>query len=551
MRLVEPSWHEVSANFLYDEHGLAPFFAADRRVKQGGGSQTAEFRDDGERWVVRLYYQNSGIVHPGPRTPTGTEFRLDEMREYRLAVSRHAEEDPTGQQSFNAHLAPRWSGMEVENARGQHRTLDVPIQEGINVKVSGSNIDIFRYEELLRQAAEAVGINGRYFEEPHEYSNVQDAERYVRIHCDASGPVHARDGPIAKMGHLLEHDRTGYRKVVQNDDDSHGRNLPGYYHTVTLGPRRVREAFPSHRFPVEVKHYYAREARSKSKDDSLRHPKVGVSYQVSRWDGKIGVTDEDLEELRRQLDRTLHSVLIDAGLNPTPSSDGADATYVPDPYFPADVDEDAEEPPSLDLSHIRHEQESIVVRALTDGLSPVEWESLKTLVSDGGTVSPKDIAARHGRHEESVRRALRRMSEMVEREYGSVSLKSTYVAELVYDAVQEAEASRESFKRAAETAGKALASAKRGLDERTSALLAWCARYDVEVDSRGDAVQRIRLGELDRDSDADPAMLVKRAYELWTDARQDVAAFRSAVVEYRRPEDRGVRTVEAWRLLRR
>ena len=284
MRLVEPSWHEVSANYLFDEYGLDPFFAADRRVKEGSGSQTAEFRDDGEHWVVRLYYQNSGIVHPGSKTPTGTEFRLDEMREYRLAISRHPEEDPAGQQSFNAHLAPRWSGMEVENARGQRRTLDIPIREGINVKISGSNIDIFRYQELLRSAAEAVEINGWYFEGPHEYSNVQDAERYVRVYCDSSGPVHARDGPIAKLGHLLEHDRTGYRKVVQDDDDPHGQNLPGYYHTVTLGPRRVREAFPSHRFPVEVKHYYAREARSKSKDDPLRHPKLGVSYQVSRWE---------------------------------------------------------------------------------------------------------------------------------------------------------------------------------------------------------------------------------------------------------------------------
>ena len=45
-------------------------------------------------------------------------------------------------------------------------------------------------------------------------------------------------------------------------------------------------------------------------------------------------------------------------------------------------------------------------------------------------------------------------------------------------------------------------------------------------------------------------MLVRRAYELWTDARQNVEAFRSSVVEYSRPEDRGVRRIEAWRLLR-
>ena len=548
MKLVEPTWHEFAANFLFDEDGLTPFFAADRRIKDGDGSQVAEFRDDGERWVVKLYYQDSGVVHPGRRTPTGTEFFLDTMREFRLAVARHPDEDSIGQQSFNAHLAPRWSGMEVENDQGERHELSVPVNEGVNVKIAGSNIDAFRYLHLLREAARAVGMNPRYFQSPHEYSNVQDAERYVRVHTDASGPVHARRGPIAKLGHLLEHDRTGYRKVVQDDDDPHGQNLPGYYHTVTLGPKRVREAFPSHEFPIEVKHYYAREALSRPKDDPLRHPKVGVSYQANRWDETLGVTDDDLEELRRQLDRTLHAVLIDAELDTTPSS-GKGGTYVPDAYFSSET-YDAEEPPHLNLSHIRHEQESIVIRALKDGFSPVQWESLETLVSDGGTISPDDIADRHGRHVGSVRRALRRMEEMVEREYGSVSLKSTYVAELVYDAVQEAEESRESFRRAAETAGRALSSAKRGLDERTSALLAWCSRYGVDVDSRGDAVEKIRLGELDKNKDADPAMLVKRAYELWTDAKQDVEAFRSAMVEYSRPEDRGVRSIEAWRLLR-
>lgn len=33
-------------------------------------------------------------------------------------------------------------------------------------------------------------------------------------------------------------------QVVQSDDDSQGENFRGYYHTITLGPRRVREAVP-------------------------------------------------------------------------------------------------------------------------------------------------------------------------------------------------------------------------------------------------------------------------------------------------------------------
>ncbi|MGM0592350.1 MAG: MarR family transcriptional regulator [Halobacteriota archaeon] len=545
MKSIEPACHEFAANYLFAENGLAPYFAADSRVKQGGGSQVSEFRADGERWRVKLYYQSSNIVHPGDCLPSGTEWRLDEIREFRFAVKRHAEEDPVGQQSFNAHLSPRWRGMKAQKRNGTQTEISVPkeLGEAVNVRVKGSNIDFRRYGKLLRLAAQAVGIRWDYFEEPHEYSNVQDAERYVRVHKDASGPVHARDGPIASMGHLLENDRRGYRKVVQNDDDEHGRNLPGYYHTVTLGTRRIREAFPHNEIPVEVKHYYAREALSVPKDHPLRHPKVGVSYQVSRWDRKLGVSPDDLDQLVEELDRVLRAVLADAGLDLAPIH--GDGPFVEDAYFPAEVTDGHEKPLSLDLTRVRQEQETVVIRYLADGLSPVEWESLQTLVSDGGTVSPQDIADSHGRHVESVRRALRRIDEMVERKYGEVALRSPYIAELVHDAVQNA---REATRRAVEVGAKAIEAAERGLDETTSAFIAWCAKHGVDVDGRRDAQLKVRLGELDPDRDSAPEFLVRRAFELWKTAKQDVGAFRMAMVEYGRPNGPD-RSVPVWRLI--
>ena len=68
------------------------------------------------------------------------------------------------------------------------------------MKIAGSNIESARYQRLLQSAAAAVRVRGDYFESPHEYSNIQDAERYVRISENTSGPVHARDGPIASSG---------------------------------------------------------------------------------------------------------------------------------------------------------------------------------------------------------------------------------------------------------------------------------------------------------------------------------------------------------------
>lgn len=544
MRAVAPAPHEFAANYLFAEDGLAPFFAADSQVKAGGGSQRGTFLDDGEEWVVTLYYQDSGIVHPGRETPTGTDWRLDEMREFRLSVKRHPSEDSVGEQDFNAHIAPRWQGMEVEQDDGERYELDVPadITEAVNVRINGSNIRFDRYQRLLRKAATAVGVNGRYFEQAHEYSNVQDAEMYVRVHKDASGPVHARDGPIASMGHLLEDDRRGYRKVVQDDTDDRGDKLPGYYHTVTLDRRRVREAFPDHRMPKEVKHYYAREALSFPEDHPLRHPKVGASYQTSLMpdDEHVSVDDESLRDLADELSQTVHSVLLDAGIDIAPEH--GSGAFVEDAYFEAEVTDDHREAVTLDLAHIRHEQETVVMKHVINGLSPVQRESLDTLVSDGGEVAPADIAAENGRHVDSVRRALREIDDMVQREYGAVSLRSNYVAELVHDAVQQA---RESFQKAADAGARAIEAAERGLDERTSAFLAWAARYGVDVDDRRDARMKLRLGELDPSDDPNPEFLVREAFKRWKEMNRDESTFRNGVVEYN-----GQR-VEAWRLIAR
>jgi len=527
MRTVEPAWHEFAANLLFTEHGLAPFFAADSRIKAGAGSQKGEFVHDGEQWEVTLYYQESGLVHPGPQTPAGTDFGLDELREYRLQVDRKGGRSLAG---FNAHIAPRWEGMEAERDDGSRIEIPVPdgFGEGINVRLKGSNVDAKRYLPLLRAAAEAVGINDWYFGEPHQFSNIQDGERYVRLQDDRSGPVHGRDGPIAQLGHLLENDRDGYRKVVQNDRDEQGRNVPGYYHTVTLGPKRVREAFPDHTFPREIKHYKSREAESMEKSHPLAHPKVGASYQVNRWDDTLRWSD--LEEMERQLDQTLLSVLADAGVQ---VHDGPDGPFMGDPVWsPENVERPDDWLYGLDLTHIRQEQESVVIRTIEDGgFSPIQWDALTRLIADGGEVSPKQIAEEDGWHPDAVRKALRKMEDLLEREYGSVALRSPFIAELVYDRIQ---AAQESVRDAVGTFAKAVEAGKRGLDETTSAFVAWAAKHDVDVADEREAKMRLRFDGMDPNDvhEDKPAVVsrLRKGFKLWKEAGRDVAKFREADV---------------------
>jgi hypothetical protein len=535
MRTVNLAYHEFTANYLFTDAGLDPFFAFDSEIKKAEGSKATEFRLDGEKWRARLSYQSSNIVNPGGKTPQGTRFDIETIREYRVKIYRDPAQDPIGQQSFTAHIAPRWEGMEGEKSDGSSVKIPVPegIGEGVNVRVSGSNIDFSRYQDLFRLAATCLGINGDYFRDYHEYSNIQDAERYVRLDRDQSGPVHSRDGPIASMGHLLESDRQGYRKIVQDETDVHGENLPGYYHTVTLGGRRIREAFPDHKLPKEVKHYYAKEANNLDDDHPLAHPKLGSSYQTSQHDETLHI--DDLERLNRELEQTVLSVLADAGLDVAPSAQAQ--AYFEGPYFEIDVDHSGPDPIGLDLTRVRQSQESVVVRHVADGLNPTQWEALETLVTDGGEVSPADIADEHDRHTGSVRRALRDMEDLVHREYAEVSLASDYIAEMVHDAVSEA---RDATRRATETVGKALDAADRGLDETMSSFIAWAARHGIDVEGSRDARMTLRFGpDVEK-----PDKAIREGFRVWKDAGMPEERYREALVHFP-----GGAIGDAWRSL--
>ena len=520
---VEAAPHEFSGNLIFDEHGLRPYFGLDAAIKQNDGHVRTAFDIDGEKWVAELYYtRDNGLVHPGDETPTGTEFELETIREFGLKVERSEMEDETGQQGFHVNISPRWQGLEAERNDGTRTEINIPadIEEGLNLRVQGSNIEFSRYLTLTQRAFSAVGVRRHYFADPHAHSNIQDAERYVRIDRDDSGPIHGRDGPLARMGHLLEGDREGYRKVVQNDNDERGEKLPGYYHTVTLGTKRIREAFPNHDLPKEVKHYYAREAKDRDRDDPLAHPKLGASYQVSRYDGKLSWTDDAIANLNYELEQTVLSVIANAGIQVHNSPNGP---YIEDSYFDAEnIERDDDPIISLDLTQIEQDQSNVVIKHLRGGLSPVEFESLSTLVSDGGTVAPSDIADEHGRHVGSVRRALRRMDELVQSEYGDVSLRSPHVAELVHKAVQDAERANQ---RAADTAAKALEAAERGLNEGVSAMVSWAANRGIDLADDEQGYAEINLGLIEAD-DVDDAMneirrLLRDGKRVWTRAGRD------------------------------
>jgi hypothetical protein len=537
--LVETAPHEFQAHLLFEEHGLAPFFACHQRTEQGDISPSAGFVFRDERWTVTLSARKSGLAHPGPTLPSGTEFPVDEMREFQLQIQ--SEDDPVGERKADVHLAPRWPEMQSKN-NGQNPSTPDGIGEAVNLHVQGANIEFEDYRPLIECAAAALEIRPEFFRTCHNYSTVLEAERYVRLNREVSGPVYARDGPITQLGHLLENDRQGQRRLVQRDDDRHGRNRPGFNHAVTLGSMRIQKAFPSHHLPKQIKHYYAREVHALDSTDPLAHPKLGALYKRKHWDGTVGVATEDLAELNRELEEAIFGVLAEAGI---PLTQGLN-TYVEDPYFQVEASERERTIPELEFERVREQQEAIVTEYLADGLPPTAWEALEVLVSDGGTLSPKRIAEQTDRHPGSVRRALRRIPGLVERAYGEVALRSQYVAELVLDTVRAA--------RERSNADKENEVTERRADESPSAFFAWAEEHDIEIRNR-DSGDRLTL---DMQSVDEWRKRIREGYDIWVDVGLQEDRFRTArVLSAKESEsnsrylsgEKRTRVIQAWRYI--
>jgi len=533
-RIIEPQCHEFTANWNTNAHGLRPWFALDSAVKDGGGSVDAQMNALGDTWDATLYYQESAVKPPSDgETPAGSTVEHETIREFRIRVEAH---DDVGERKANFHFRPRWLGMEAEKDDGSTVELPIPEQlantntDALNVRISGSNIHFAEYGDLLRAACVAVDVSDHYFKESerHHTSNIQDGARYVRVHTNSSGPIHARTGPLVQLAHVLENDRSGYRKLVQNDTDNHGANLPGFYHTATLGPDRVKEVFPNHALPVELKHYYEKEALARSMSDPLRHPKLEAAYQVSRWDETMRYTSEKIDQLVTELDEWLFATLADAGLDLRAGG----KTYFKDAYFEAENALTEANVVTLDLTEVRHEQESVVYKHLAGGMSPVEQETLNTLVTDGGTISPQDIAEQNDRHRDSVYSALQGMNDLVEHQHGSVKLKSTYLSELVADALDEA---KKAVGRATSAAAEAVNAEKRGLDENTSAFVAWAERHGANYDElRSRDGGKVDLGTVEGGM-SEVRRILREGHDLWESMNRDLVDFRTATVKWKEP----------------
>jgi len=526
---IDPQPHEFHAylkwncedldNPLRSYFGLRSLQGEHDFEQHGRLRTTAEI--DGIEWNVEFGFKSSGLA---PRA--ADNFQLDEVREYLVYVY------PRGYDSWGTaksearkrayfRISPRWPDIETkEGNKAMSNPYDL---EGYDVEVEGSYWDFEQYPTVLRQSLDALATRqGFRFNSPtpiypvdfdedrlHKSSNIVDAELYVRVLKGETGEVIAYDGTLHEISLLLAGDREGYAKSVRDD-----RECPGHYHTATIDSRRAGELVGGHELAKEFKHYHMRNPDA-VEGTALENPKIGVSFQNSIHDDTLYWND--LDTLATELDEALLNVLNWSSIPTRP--DGQ--IFVADDYFEVTGSRRWQKLLPDRLPRIVDKQDDQIF-ATAARMNGTDTEMVETLLTDGGETSPKQLAQSIGVHIDTVYRALKRLSPLVDHTYGEVQLGSKYIAQELTGYIDSVS---NSIKSGLENAldGLTRAEAHSGDDDPWSR---WLDRYGGEI-SRTEGVDPDKLDiGFQPDSLAEARRLLRSGASQWSKvAGEDLRQF--------------------------
>jgi hypothetical protein len=481
--VIRPQTHEIRAHLIFAERGLDPYYWLDSVRKnydgwQTEGKPTATMMHRGHEYALAYDYDGSGLDpwnHEDYHLETAPEFKIYFARKDALYNGERADrKDARAGAAGTITFRPRWPDLTSDGKKVSVPDLGGPY---VDAEIQASNHHPSEYPELLRGATTAFGGNPSYFRDIHEASNVIDLAVYVRLLRSDSGPVHAADGPIARMHSLLEGDRSGYRKHVEDHT-----KIPGYYVTTTLTPDRMAELIRGHTLPVEIKHYYPENPSHFDPDDALYHPKVEVAYQTSQTDEALYWSD--VMDAHRELTETLANTLDWAGI-----SLRAGEPYRSDQYF----DAGDEKRMSLKLVNdptpeIESQQENRIMKLWGDMMES-DREVVEHLLSDGGSVSPQEAADATGNSYRTIRRVIDRLEGVIQHSYGDIQIASKRHQQELLERVRAAAGN---FKSGVEAA--VVEAADAGADTARSAWKQAKHNYDVTVKEGRNCRKVVKIG---------------------------------------------------------
>jgi predicted transcriptional regulator len=497
-------------------------------IKHADGFHEFQTQVDGETWDVRLNYSKGGIMAREDDAVDGTLY------EFQLNIQGY------GERKIDYVFRPRFENMrdqEGEEISTPWQHLDA--DEGVDVHVQGSNIDVDRYPSLLARMLQELAadlgtdLDHRLVDEDAFLGgSIYELERYVRPTRSMTKNLIGPDGAMMSIMMLLADEKGSQAELHIDNEDVVGKN-----HRLLLEEADAAKLWSHHTRGSQLKSYLPSNPEHFDPDDALYHPKFGALFRKSLT--KSGsVRWQDRHDLIKHLDERLLSVMAWSGI---PIEAGG-TTFVADDHFDASARDDEIPITSDPTPSLQARQEHVLLTTLNE-MTPSDEDVVKTLATDGGQ-HVQELAERTDYSDSTIYRALDRMQGLIESDNGHVRWVSEKLRQEVVGLVENLEEFRDSI---ADRVGQLV-----GYDMQQSASSAfdrWCKEYGAEfvreASEHGDDV-RVRidtvLSELKSSTKPHLQTVIEEMFDAWTKDGRDVQLLGEATIEV---DVTGKGTVEA------
>ena len=482
--LVQPQMHEVGAQWLFDNHGLDPYFAIvsnfDHCLQNPDGTDdVGTFDAAGNTW--RLNHDENKVKYWEGKIATRPGDSGDAYYEYNIGV---VADDAVGRRRANFQFRPALPHAEHVDTGEEIGSLPSDLPEGVRVQIDGANVALEDYIDVLQGLMDAMGVNPDYFKEYqlHEWSRCYNQAPYVRIDRQLSeARIVSKNGLLERLSQHASNQRGAGRREWDN------REIKGHRNTVAMDAQNIEAFLPQQTVGKLLKSYHMKNPE-KQADNATANPKLEVQYSTEFSFGDFESvpwhsTDAfDAYDLRDELTEWLLNVLDWAGITLAPTDD----VYVQDEYFQLDALEDVADRaidlypdpmPALEEKKIELAEHHI----LGNDLTKTDMEILQAL-TDGGEYHHEDLAEETGTSSSSVYRLAEKIGDIIRQSQGVFELADEVIRDRLGDLFQ-------CLKRTADWVDDSIAKVAQDAKDvelaQDSPLAKWMRTYGVSLQREG------------------------------------------------------------------
>ncbi|QGN05836.1 hypothetical protein Hrd1104_00045 [Halorhabdus sp. CBA1104] len=439
--LVAPETHGLGAKLLWADHGLSPYWGVVSVHEPDHDADLDPFEAIGETWDVVASNHWEGQIAP-PEDAEGIDGGL---YEYSYTVEA---EDAVGDKDVVLQFRPAFPNAENVHSGEPMQGIPDDLPRGIRVQIMSTNVTATEALRVLLAFAEHVGLNPDYFaDDPHEWSQVYQYERYVRLARPVSEDHIVGSGGIIDRLADFASDQSGRGEYKWDNEE-----IVGHYLSVASDADTWGMLLPDEdQHGKALKNYHPANPRGDtSGSDPLAHPKVEISLS-NEYDPDGSVSWSDLGDLQAELDESMLNVLSWAGV---PLGPDAGVWVAEDPYFDVDALDRNIEIASNPLPDLREQTEKHVESELIRTEMSDAQEEVFTVLADGGQQHYETVAEEAGVGTSTVYRLVDKLPSLIESDGGLLDFADDvtrrHVQGIVDQVRETADWARESIRQVAQ-----------------------------------------------------------------------------------------------------